>query len=1100
MPLSKFEIYARAIELSGQERDAFLQASCGHDPELRSQVDHLLAHDVEDDFLATPPAVEALKQDPIVGSKVGPYVVRSLIAEGGMGTVYLAEQCEPITRSVALKIIKAGMDTKQVLARFEAERQTLALLDHPNIAKILDAGRTEGGRSYFVMEHVSGMPVTTFCDQHKLSLRERLELVKTLCAAVHHAHQKGIIHRDLKPSNILVSSDHDRPVPKVIDFGIAKATSGSLTDLTLVTQPHQFVGTPAYTSPEQLQGGGNDVDTRTDVYSLGVLLYELLTGTTPIAAETAKDAANSDRQRLILERDPPTPSSRITELRKRSLTDPQIRLPHSKLNRELDWVVMKALEKDRDRRYESVAAFSKDIERFLNGDPVAAAPPSRLYRLRKWTQRHHAASGAILGVSASLLIGTGVALYGMVQARQAQREAVTIAYLADMQAAHQALRGNNLALAKRILEHNHSFPANHDPRHWEWRALWQQCQSDAARTFGHPRDQRMDSLAMSPDGQWVATAANEGLRIWNFATGELLATLQEDTGTPRVVFAPNGKAIYTSDQQVIRSWSFPELELAETEFQHDREIEQLEISPDGRWLAALGNDEDKRFVNLAVWDLQTGQLRERREMGRGGGEGDLDFTRDGNVLGVGLFASVRMLDVTTLEETAMIDASARAALAFSPDGQFAACSTGVASPRFKIHNVSDGSLVKELEGHLHAVHDVAYSPDGRFMASVSGDHTIVLWDAATYQKLKTFRGHEGIVYRVRFTPDGQSLLSCGSGSRVFVWDLRESFEPSWPLFKAEAVHPRIDGLEELGQVSFTADGRWLASTRHWNQKETRGFAIRSPQDMKVKRVLLEGEALEIESDARLRSLRCSPVDPNVVAAGWHGVLYLVDAATGTVIRRLQVRPNGPVYPVQFSSDGETLLVAAPSKDTSQCLLYRVADLQEVDSWHVPGLLKAAALAPDGSQVALAGVRGYCILPRGQSTSETPLVDPLVRISAFDYSPDGSLLALASSSRSIQLIDPRSGQSLGRLTGHTSTVRAVRFSPDGKRLASAGHGKLETLKLWDVATRREILTLEGQGGAYANRQVEWSPDGNAIVVMGGAGDISLWRVPSLAETE
>lgn len=391
-----------------------------------------------------------------------------LIGEEGMGAVYLAEQRHPINRKVALKIIKAGLDTKQVLARFEAERQALAMMDRPNIAKVLEAGSTDAGRPYSVMEFVEDIPATQHCDEHHLTTRERLRLVIAICSAVHHAHQKGIIHRDLKLSNILVTESDGMPIPKVIDFGIAKAaTRGQLTDKTLVTEFHHFVGTPAYTNPEQVDMSGIDVDTRTDIYSLGVLLYELLTGTTPIEAGVLKKAAYAEIQRTILETIPPKPSTRLTERGRHAVAESAIPIPHSELKRELDWVVMKALEKDRSRRYDSAAFLAQNLERFLADEPVAAVPQSTLYRLRKFAQRHRAAAAAILGVAASLVIGTGVALYSMVQAREAERRAVTTAYLADMQAAHQALKGNNFAAFSRILDQNQSFPPDQDPRNWE---------------------------------------------------------------------------------------------------------------------------------------------------------------------------------------------------------------------------------------------------------------------------------------------------------------------------------------------------------------------------------------------------------------------------------------------------------------------------------------------------------------------------------------------------------------------------------------------------------------------------------------------------------
>ena len=361
-----------------------------------------------------------------VGSSLGPYRLVERIGQGGMGEVYRAEQLEPIQRTVAVKLIKTGMDTDHVIARFEAERQALAIMDHPNIARVLDAGRAESGHPYFVMELVDGEPIGHFCDTHELSPVDRLQLFQQVCHAVQHAHQKGVIHRDIKPSNVLVAMDNNQPQAKVIDFGLAKATEQRLTEKSIFTQIGQVVGTPAYMSPEQADLGSVDIDTRTDVYSLGVLLYELLTGTTPIEAESLREAAYDEFQRRIREVDPPQMSHRISSMgggsdavaRKRS-TD-RYRLAQM-LRGDLDVIVMKALEKDRDRRYESPAAFAEDIERFLNHEAIHARRASRVYRLTRFVRRNRLLVTASVLVLASMITGTVVSLLQASRARAAEQ-------------------------------------------------------------------------------------------------------------------------------------------------------------------------------------------------------------------------------------------------------------------------------------------------------------------------------------------------------------------------------------------------------------------------------------------------------------------------------------------------------------------------------------------------------------------------------------------------------------------------------------------------------------------------------------------------------
>src|SRR5213075_3168344 len=346
------------------------------------------------------------------GTIIGRYKILEKIGEGGFGAVYVAEQREPVKRRVALKIIKLGMDTRQVVARFEAERQALALMDHPNIAKVFDAGATETGRPFFVMELVRGIRITDYCDRHQLPTRERLDLFINVCHAVQHAHQKGIIHRDLKPSNILVA-DHDGvPVPKVIDFGIAKATTDQpLTDKTLFTAFEQFIGTPAYMSPEQARMSGLDLDTRTDIYSLGVLLYELLTGKTPFDAQDLLAAGLDEMRRTINEKEPARPSTRLSTMLEGELTSTAKhrrteapKLVHL-IRGDLDWIVMKALEKDRARRYETANGLAMDVQRYLIDEPVVARPPSNLYRFQKLASRNKLAFAAAGAVTAALIIG-----------------------------------------------------------------------------------------------------------------------------------------------------------------------------------------------------------------------------------------------------------------------------------------------------------------------------------------------------------------------------------------------------------------------------------------------------------------------------------------------------------------------------------------------------------------------------------------------------------------------------------------------------------------------------------------------------------------------
>jgi WD40 repeat protein/serine/threonine protein kinase len=1089
------------------EREAYLQDACGSDEHLRRQVEALLKkHAQASSFLESPargPLVTV--EEPIIaerpGAVVGSYKLLQQIGEGGMGTVWMAEQLQPVQRQVALKVIKPGMDSRQVIARFEAERQALAMMDHVNIARVFDGGETPpayaGGspRPYFVMELVHGVPITKYCDDNRLTPRQRLELFVSVCQAIQHAHQKGIIHRDIKPSNVLVTLYEGKPVPKVIDFGVAKAIEPKPTERTLFTQYGTMVGTFEYMSPEQAEMSEQGVDTRSDIYSLGVLLYELLTGTTPLTHVRMKEASYVEILRMIKEEEPPRPSARLTDSGGALASiSAQRHMEQDKLARlvrgELDWIVMKALEKDRNLRYETVGALAEDVQRYLNDEPVQACPPSTWYRFRKFARRKKALLMTASVLAAALLMAMGTLVFSGVLVWQSNQDLLQTLYVHRIALAHRELSMDNLHAALKFLEE-----CPEDLRDWEWHYLMRLCKFDPLVI----RDEaEINGMAFSRDGERIASAGGDGnIKIWNSRTGAVVQTIPAHTeAVVSVMFHPDGKHLVSRGaDRTVKVWDLAAAdkpvwtEPCEAVRKFGTAY-TVAFSPDGRHLAA-GTD-----GVVKVWDWKNRQLLHSLP---GHNFHSIPVAFSGDVcLATSTFREgVKLWDPEkgVLLRTVPAHRHPGSALAFSRDGNWLASASF--DRTVKLSNVRTSKVLHSFDLHTGNVECVAFHRNGRRLASGGEDKTVRVWDAATGREVLGLHGHTERCACMAFSPDGFRLASASADGTIRIWD-------GTPLRADERGQETLTFTEHLDEIRSVAlnpgerdkgEACVVASTGH--------DGVVKIWDCQTGRVNAEFSGHDAFSGIRalVFSVAWRPRS-NLIASAGLDTVRAWDARNGQEAFKLPSASGKVALPYQavaFSPDGRYLVTG---KVDGAVQLWDGDTGQEVGTLATHKReIRGVVFSHGGEHLASASSDGVVKIWDANQLGKKVKKEPLTlraRVAGpglnVAFSPDGKRMATGGEANTVKIWDVETGQPLLRLEGHKGDIYTIAFSPDddGRWIASAGEDSV--VKVWNSRTGTLVRNFRGHRGIVSS--LAFSPDGRQLVSGSRDRTVKVWDVTQL----
>ena len=1000
------------------------------------------------------------KDEYVADLRIEGYEIIEKVAEAGQGQVWRALQ-QSTGRDVAIKVPKIGsVASERARIRFEREIELAARLKHPNIARIYDSG-VDRGQYYYVMDFVEGSNLDDYVRKHDLTHRQILELMRTICEAVQHAHQNGIIHRDLKPSNIIVTDDGR---PFIVDFGLAKGFWQDDQNLA-ASVDGETVGTPAYMSPEQAAGHTDKVDTRTDVYSLGVTLFILLTGSNP------HDLSGSHLE--VIHR----------------IADDEVRRPRA-LNRHIDKdmeaLLLKALDRDPDRRYSSAAGLTEDIDNYLKGEPLIAGPLTVSYRFNKFVRRNKRVFAGVVIVAAALMIGLTVSVVSLVREHHARLQAQAnelemrrIAYASDMSLAQKSLEMNDMGRAHQLLDAHRPAADEVDLRGWEWRYLWQQCRSDALGGLCRYEKSQARSVAYSPDGSVLAVSGlfPGFVDIWDVPARKLIRRLQQNQFS-RVAFSPHGDLLLTKTEDQIRFWRTDTWDLIR-QVSLTGKVLALKFSPDGTCLASLILPDE-----LTVWEVnQSEALRPipglrlpKARLGR------FDFSPDSKSLVIGdadgHLQGIDLANGDTIFDVVEAHPEQIETVVWSPNSSVIASGSAWEGGAIKLWDAASGKSLGMLEGHTSWITDIVFSKDGLRLYSASGDQTIRIWDVRQRRPLATLRGSRHEVLGLALSPDGTTLASgCKDGTVAF-WSADPLPREEWP---------RVIPLGRFARPAFAPDSRVLAVPQ---ASTVSLFDLATSKGIK--------QLPKMDTD--VTAIAYSPDGTLLVSGSEKGTIRVCSCAGGRPPEELDGHKEQIVL-LRFRADGARMLSLDATGNVIwwDALTWHAGQRFEVElpprldrSWPVD-------LSPDSRLLAFrtkTGAVGWVDAETGELLDTTGDGQSMPQLA---FSGDGLQLAGTFGYGTVALWNSSSFRSVTSFRAHLMGAHGVAFSPDSRRLATGGGTSRDAVKLWDLSTRRELITLRGQGACF--RPLVFSNDGRWLAVCSSVeGNLHLWRAPSWEEIE